>query len=83
MTASVENHAIVALDKKTGKQVWKQEADGFGSTWGTPILVDSGDHTELVIGVPYEIWSLNPDTGKLLWYCEAINTNSMCSSLTC
>ncbi len=82
VTAAVENHAIVALDKKTGKQVWKQEADGFGSTWGTPILVDAGDRTELVISVPYEIWSLNPDTGKLLWYCESINTNSMCSSLT-
>ncbi len=81
VTAAVESHAIIALDKKTGKQVWKQEADGFGSTWGTPILVDSGDRTELVIGVPYEIWSLNPDNGKLLWYCESINTNSMCSSL--
>ena len=81
VTAAVESHAIVALDKKTGKQVWKQEADGFGSTWGTPILVDAGDRTELVISVPYEIWSLNPETGKLLWYCEAINTNSMCSSL--
>jgi outer membrane protein assembly factor BamB len=35
----------------------------------------------LVIGVPYEFWSLNPEDGKLLWYCEAINSNSMCSSV--
>ena len=81
VTASVENHALVALDKKTGKEVWKEEAEGFGSTWGTPVLVDVDDHTELVIGVPYEFWALNPDNGKLLWYCESLGTNSMCSSV--
>lgn len=81
VTASVENHSIVGLDKKTGKKVWEQEADGFGSTWGTPVLVENGKQTELVIGVPYEFWSLNPKTGKLLWYCDAINSNSMCSSV--
>ena len=81
VTASVENHALVALDKKTGKEVWKEEAEGFGSTWGTPILVEVDDHTELVIGVPYEFWALNPDNGKLLWYCETLGTNSMCSSV--
>jgi outer membrane protein assembly factor BamB len=79
--ATVENHAIIALDKKTGEKKWEQIADGFGSTWGTPVLVETGERNELVIGVPYEFWSLNPDDGKLLWYCEAINSNSMCSSV--
>lgn len=79
--AAIENHAIVALDKKTGKEVWKQEAEGFGATWGSPILVKGKDRTELVIGVPYEIWSLNAANGKLLWYSEAIGSNSMCSSV--
>lgn len=82
VTATIENHAIVALDKASGKEVWKQEAEGFGSTWGTPVLVETAERTELVIGVPYEIWSLNPDTGKLLWYCESIGSDSMCSSVT-
>lgn len=81
VTASVESHSIVALDKKTGKQVWKQEADGFGSTWGTPVIVGSGDDAEVVIGVPYEVWALNPANGKLKWYCEAMASNSMCSSV--
>ena len=72
VTASVENHAIVALNKDTGEKVWEQEAEGFGSTWGTPVLVDlPGGRTDLVIGVPYEIWGLNPATGKLLWQHQA------------
>ncbi len=81
VTASVESHSVIALDKKTGKQVWKQEADGFGSTWGTPVVAGNGDDAEIVIGVPYEVWALNPANGKLKWYCEAMPSNSMCSSV--
>ena len=81
-SATAEDHAIVALNKNTGDQVWIQKADGFSSTWGTPVLVDSGDgNFELVIGVPNEFWSLNPRTGKLNWYCTACQDNSYCSSL--
>lgn len=81
VNASEENEALIALDKKTGKQVWKAQAAGLGSTWGTPVLVKVKDHTELVVGVPYEIWGLNADTGKLLWYADGISDNAMCSSL--
>lgn len=82
VTATAESEAIVALDKKTGKEVWRQESTGFNSTWGTPILINhDADRTDLVIGVPYEIWGLSPDTGKLRWYCEALPTETYCSSL--
>ncbi|QDT95773.1 outer membrane protein assembly factor BamB family protein [Gimesia aquarii] len=82
VTATAESEALVALNKKTGKEVWRQESTGFNATWGTPILVPiDEDRTDLVIGVPYEIWSLNPDTGKLRWYCEAMPTETYCSSV--
>lgn len=82
VTATAESEAIVALNKETGKEVWRQESSGFNSTWGTPILVKHGDQrTDLVIGVPYEIWGLSPDTGKLRWYCEAMPTETYCSSV--
>ncbi|MCA9014959.1 MAG: PQQ-binding-like beta-propeller repeat protein [Planctomycetaceae bacterium] len=82
VTATAESEAIVALNKETGKEVWRQESTGFNSTWGTPILVPHDDkRTDLVIGVPYEIWGLNPETGKLRWYCEAMPTETYCSSV--
>ena len=31
--------------------------------------------------MPYEVWALNPANGKLKWYCEAMASNSMCSSV--
>jgi hypothetical protein len=80
--AVVESHALVALDKLTGTVKWRQEAEGFGSTWGTPALVDlPGGGQELVLSVPYEIWGFNPDTGKLNWYCDALQSDSVCASL--
>jgi outer membrane protein assembly factor BamB len=82
VTATAESEALVALDKATGKTVWRQEAAGFNSTWGTPVLAKvDADRTDLVIAVPYEIWGLDPDTGKLRWYCEAIGVSSFCSSV--
>lgn len=82
VTGSAESEAMVGLDKQTGKEVWRQEAAGFNATWGTPTLVKVDDQrTDLVIGVPFEIWALNPDTGKLQWYCEAMDTDSFCSSV--
>ncbi len=73
VTASAESESLVALDCKTGKELWRETAGGFAGMWGTPILVnaDGEGQAELVMSVPYEIWSFNPDTGKLLWYCEA------------
>lgn len=73
VTASAESEALVALDCKTGKEVWRETAGGFAGMWGTPILINAeGDGAaELVMSVAYEVWSFDPDTGKLLWYCEA------------
>lgn len=81
ITASAECEGLVALDKLTGKEVWRKEAKGFGSTWGTPVLVGVDEtRTDLVLAVPYEVWGLDPETGKLRWYCEAMDTDSFCSS---
>ncbi len=80
--AVVESHSLIALDKETGNEVWKAEAEGFGNTWGTPIVVDAEDgRKDIVLAVPAEIWAFDPATGKLRWYCEAIDANSICSSV--
>ena len=80
--AGAESQALVALDGKTGKQVWKAAADGMNGSWSTPVLVDDErGGQELVIAVPEEIWGLNPDTGKLLWYAESVSSPAQCSSL--
>ena len=82
VTASAESEAVVALDKKTGKEVWNQKAEGFVGTWGTPILVKVDDNRQdLVLGVPYEVWGLNPDNGKLRWFADGIDDETTCASV--
>lgn len=82
VTAAAESQSIVGLDTATGKEVWKQEASRLDNMWGTPILVDvSADRTDLVMGVPREIWGLDPKTGKMRWFCEATSAQQAHSSI--
>jgi outer membrane protein assembly factor BamB len=79
--AGAESRALVGLDKYTGKEVWRADADSLGMVWGTPALVKIGDTTELVIGAPSEIWGLNPTNGKLRWYCHYVDNEQFNSSV--
>ncbi len=71
INASEESHAIYALDKKTGRQVWKCEAGSLSYVFGTPVLATHEGRTDLVVSVPNELWGINPDTGKLRWFAES------------
>lgn len=72
VNASVESGAMMALDKLTGKEVWK--APGISAAWNTPVLITGPDKTnELVVSVQKKIISLNPDTGKELWNAEGVD----------
>jgi outer membrane protein assembly factor BamB len=82
VTAGPERRAILGLDAETGKEVWSAPAEGLGNVWGTPATaVLSPDRTDLVIGAPEEIWGLNPQTGKVRWYCAAIESDSFNTSV--
>jgi outer membrane protein assembly factor BamB len=82
VNAAAESTAIYAFDGKSGKEIWKSPAESLSGCWGTPLLVDvPGGKTELAISVPGEVWGFDPDNGKFLWFCEAIPTQAICTSL--
>lgn len=56
---------LVALDKKTGNEVWRVKRDEL-STWSTPFIWKNRERTELVTGGT-RLRSYDPETGKLLW----------------
>ena len=81
VTATAESKSLVALDKETGKEVWRRSDKSFYATWGTPTLVDCGNgRTDLVLAVPMKIWGFNPDDGTPRWQCEGICPGSLCST---
>lgn len=82
VNAAAESKSVVALDAETGKEVWKQPAPNVYQSWSTPVLVDAPEgKTELVLSAPYEVWGFDPDTGKFLWFAEAIEDQTICGSL--
>ena len=59
VNASVESETLVALDRKTGKEVWR--AEGIKESWNTPVLVRTADgKTELVVADPRQVLGLGP-----------------------
>ncbi len=68
VNATDESQALYALDKRTGKQIWKAGGDIIDLAYGTPSIVESGGRTDLVFAIAQEIWGLNPETGKMRWF---------------
>lgn len=82
VNASEESHSIRALDKATGSERWKAEADLLEMIYSTPALVTSADgRQDLVTAVAGEVWGLNPDNGKLRWYCTSPAQSTVCPAV--
>ena len=57
---------LVALDKKTGEEVWRANRDTRRS-WATPLVIDAGTRDELIASGAEVVISYDPATGKELW----------------
>jgi outer membrane protein assembly factor BamB len=69
VNASVESGALVALDKRTGKEVWR--ATGVNESWHAPVLVTAADgKTEVVVAVIKKVMGFDVADGKPLWQCD-------------
>ncbi len=70
---------ITALDKQTGKDVWKTErtlkSDPEQSMrgWSTPIVVQAAGRREVVLNGHDGVRAYDPANGKELWYCKGFN----------
>ena len=74
---------LVALDKRTGTQVWKTELtdargakpDVWKGSWSTPVLstpAGDGAKPQLVLGVPGYVAGFDPSSGKEIWRCRGL-----------
>ena len=71
VTATEEARTVVALDKATGREVWRAPGSALEYVFGTPVLAGDSARPELVFALPDELWALNPDTGKLRWFATS------------
>jgi outer membrane protein assembly factor BamB len=76
-----ERTFLLAMDKKTGKDVWKVEEPGgkrgdkgeaWIGSWSTPVLLKRKERDELIVSWPGVVKAYAPKTGNLLWNCRGL-----------
>ncbi len=65
---------ITALDKNTGKELWRTPREEE-SSWVTPLIVDFKGRQQVIVGATMKVRSYDLATGKQLWMCGGQTAN--------
>ncbi len=68
------NDFIVALDKRTGRELWKNPRNE-PTGWSTPLIVEHDGKTQVIVSGTERIRSYDLATGKELWACGGLGSN--------
>jgi outer membrane protein assembly factor BamB len=71
-----ENSFLVALDKKTAKEVWRVNR-AVQVSWTTPVIVKTAKRTEMISSGNEFIISYDPATGKEYWRCKGLASHAI------
>jgi outer membrane protein assembly factor BamB len=64
--AGGEGSVVVALDKDTGKEIWRA-LSAAEPGYGPPMIYEAGGRRQLIVWHPEALNSLDPETGKTYW----------------
>jgi outer membrane protein assembly factor BamB len=67
----VKNSRMIAYDLKSGDEKWTEKRPKNGFSHSTPVLAAVGKKTQLLVAASNAIQGVDPDNGKLLWWCES------------
>lgn len=79
LTGGKPGGCVVALEKKTGKDVWKALDDSVSNS--SPIVIEAAGRRQLIVWTGESVTSLVPATGEVLWR-ERLVTNTNYSTAT-
>ena len=65
---------VIALDKRTGKEVWKALDDTASNS--SPLIVVAGAQRQLIVWTDNAVNSLNPATGETWWRKPMVTSNN-------
>jgi outer membrane protein assembly factor BamB len=74
------NAFVVALEKATGREVWRREFPGqksekveeFRGSWSTPVAYRDGQRDLILLSLPNALRALAPKTGDEVWSCGGL-----------
>ena len=67
---------IVALDKTTGKELWRGTRNE-DTGWSTPLVVENGGKPQVVVNATHKVRSYDLTTGQQLWECAGQTANAI------
>lgn len=67
-----QNAYLVALDKSTGREVWRATRDDHRG-WSSPILIEVDGQRQIVLNGHTGVRAYVPETGEELWFCKSFN----------
>ena len=68
VNAADEARCLIAFDKVSSEEKWRYGSEGLELAFATPqFTVGQDGRDEMVLSVPYELFALDPVTGKRRW----------------
>ena len=80
INASDESDTLFGLDPETGDEKWKVEDRNLELAYGTPMAMDVGGRTDLVLAMPGELDGWDPATGEKRWWSSITSKGNICPS---
>jgi outer membrane protein assembly factor BamB len=65
---------VTALDKRTGKELWRQKRDEI-DTWATPLVVENAGRAQVVVSGMNQLRSYDLETGRIVWHTAGVTMN--------
>ena len=65
---------LLAVNKETGKQVWKADRGRGRTSYSTPVVVDVDGHSEIIINSSARVDAYDARDGTLLWHVGGANS---------
>ena len=65
---------IIALDKRTGDELWKIDRDER-TTWTSPIVVEENGKYQIIVPATNRTRSYDLENGDVLWECGGMTRN--------
>ncbi len=69
---------VVALDKRTGKELWKIPRKEVTS-WATPIAVEQDGVAQVIVAGTSRVRGYHLETGEVIWECGGLAANIVAS----
>ena len=76
-----EGSFITALDRRTGKQVWKVNRPGEVTSWNTPLVTVYKGRSMVVVNGTNRVRAYDAQTGEPIWECGGQTTNAIPSPI--